>query len=184
MAWYDNDETVRIWIRAKYSYEPTTGVITDRASGKSVGGINRKTGYLFVMMYDPLIKLRATAYGHRLAWFLHYGEWPEQDLDHENNHRSDNRVANLRLASNTQNAQNKVKQLTSRRGDCHSKFKGVSWHKRKKRWVANIYADGKPIFLGEFLEEAKAAEAYQAAAELHFGDFANTKLNPGRPALK
>ncbi len=174
MAWYDNDETVRLWLRTKYSYDPNTGIITDRAKDVSVGGINKKTGYLFVMLYEPLINLRATAYGHRLAWFLHHGEWPERDLDHENNNRADNRIANLRLATSVQNAQNKLK--ASRYGNraCHSKFKGVCWHKRDLCWVAYIKVNGKRIHLGEFLEEAKAAEAYQAAAELYFGDFANS----------
>ncbi len=172
MAWYDNDETVRVWLKTKYSYEPRTGTITDRVKDASVGGINKKTGYLFVMLYEPLISLRATAYGHRLAWFLHHGEWPERDLDHENNNRADNRIENLRLATPIENARNRGKQNRSRRGKCHSNFKGVSWHKRDQCWVAYIQVEGKRIHLGEFLEEAKAAEAYKAAAELHFGNFA------------
>ncbi len=179
MAWYDNDETIRVWLKTKYSYEPSTGIITDRVKGASVGGINKKTGYLFVMLYEPLINLRATAYGHRLAWFLYHGEWPEKDLDHKNNKRADNRIENLRLATTTQNAQNTPKQSRSRRGGCYSKFKGVCWHKRDLCWVAGIQVNGKRINLGEFKEEAEAAEAYKAAAEFYFGEFANLKPSPG-----
>ena len=41
--------------------------------------------------------------GHRLAWFLHYGEWPEGNIDHINRVKTDNRICNLRIATLSEN---------------------------------------------------------------------------------
>jgi hypothetical protein len=55
-----------------------------------------------------------------------------------------------------------------------SGFKGVCWHKRDKRWRAQIRVDRGKKYLGEFTDPKDAARAYdRAALELH-GDFART----------
>lgn len=172
MAWYDNDEKVRDWIRTKFSYEASTGVISDRASGVEVGGINSRTGYRFIGLFETSIKLRATAYAHRLAWFLHYGEWPSKDLDHKNRVRTDNRIENLRECTQLENTRNRAKQPAYGDRTCRSTHKGVTWHKRRQRWMARIQVEGRRIHLGEFDSEEVAAEAYRAAAAYHFGEFA------------
>lgn len=172
MAWYENDPDVRAWLVEKYEYEPSTGAIKDRATGRAVGGVNNETGYRYIMLYNPGINLRGTAYAHRLAWFLHHGEWPSEDLDHVNHERADNRIENLRLATNSQNAQNKLKAKQYGNRPCHSRYKGVTWHKRRSFWVAHINHNGKRLFLGEFACEESAAEAYRLKAAELFGEFA------------
>ncbi|HYF49092.1 MAG TPA: HNH endonuclease [Planctomycetota bacterium] len=88
-------------------------------------------------------------------------------IDHANGNTLDNRRENLRFATPSQNAQNSRK-----RPGCTSMFKGVSWHKRSRRWRAKIKANGQEQHLGSFLTEDAAREAYQqAAARLH-GAFA------------
>jgi hypothetical protein len=57
-----------------------------------------------------------------------------------------------------------------RRGS-KSKHKGVSLH--HGRWRARIQANGKMITLGKFDSEDEAAIAYNHAAKIHHGDFAN-----------
>lgn len=56
-----------------------------------------------------------------------------------------------------------------------SKFRGVSWAKKDKRWVAYIYPDGKQKYLGSFISEEMAARAYDTAARQFIGESA--KLN-------
>ena len=93
---------------------------------------------------------------------------PGQFIDHINHNGLDNRKANLRFASNAQNSWNKRKQ----RGNHSSKYKGVSFFKREKKWTARIQANGKKIFLGMFKNEIDAAKAYDAAARKYYGEFA------------
>lgn len=86
------------------------------------------------------------------------------EIDHINRDIYDNRKANLRRCSRTQNEWNKP-QLTGR-------FKGVSFEKRRNKWHAKIRCKGKQYFLGYFDYEIDAAKAYnEKAKELH-GEFA------------
>jgi hypothetical protein len=105
---------------------------------------------------------------HRLIWMFHNGDIKTGlEIDHINQNKSDNRIENLRLATRSQNKSNgkKYKNNTSR-------FKGVCWHKRNKKWVAQIKYNNKKIYLGYFATPELAREAYVAAAEKLHGDFA------------
>lgn len=88
-------------------------------------------------------------------------------VDHRNGNGLDNRRANLRLATASQNLANSRK----RRG-CRHRYKGVSTQKNTRRWRACISANGCTIHLGYFDTEAEAAQAYNVAALHHFGEFA------------
>ena len=44
---------------------------------------------------------------HRLAYALYYGRWPQDQIDHENGDRTDNRIENLRPVSRATNAKNR-----------------------------------------------------------------------------
>lgn len=104
---------------------------------------------------------------HRIIWFLHYGAWPECGIDHVNGDPSDNRISNLRLASQAENSRN-----TRRSRNNTSGHKGVSWHKQRQRWRATIMVDYRAKHLGLFDSTDEAALAYRrAAAQLH-GAFA------------
>ncbi|MCG7406762.1 HNH endonuclease [Paenibacillus sp. ACRRX] len=81
-------------------------------------------------------------------------------IDHINHNTLDNRKSvNLRVVTQAQNLQNyKLRENTT------SKFRGVTWNKKKGKWIATMRKDKKLIYLGSFhceLDAAKAAQKYR-----------------------
>ncbi len=105
-------------------------------------------------------------YEHRLIWFLHHGYFPKE-IDHINRDPSDNRIENLREVSHSQNMMNRIIQSHS------SKYKGVLWYEKIKKWRSQICLNGKNIYLGDFDSEKEAAEIYNHKAIELFGEYAN-----------
>lgn len=91
-----------------------------------------------------------------------------KDIDHVNRNPWDNRLANLRPATRSQNLQNTGPR---RVGNKSSKYKGVSKLKGKERWIAYVTVRGKSHYLGSFDDEFKAAQAYNAAVRRLCPDF-------------
>jgi hypothetical protein len=88
-------------------------------------------------------------------------------VDHKNCDSLDNRRANLRFATRTQNIRNRRKMRNSR-----SQYIGVYFSKQKGKWESRIMYRGKRIYLGRFVNEIDAAHAYDEAAKKYFGEFA------------
>ena len=80
-------------------------------------------------------------------------------VDHINRDPLDNRRANLRSATSSQNQWNKSMSRNNASG-----YRGVSWDKRKQKWVAQIAVNGHRRFLGYFADAIDAAKAYDKAA--------------------
>jgi hypothetical protein len=90
-----------------------------------------------------------------------------EDVDHKNLNPLDNQRHNLRLAISTQNQANRSKQKNSTSG-----FKGVWWHTKNKKWIANIRINKKTRYLGSFETPEEAHERYKIEAVKLFGEFA------------
>ena len=88
------------------------------------------------------------------------------ETDHINGDGLDNRRANLRNATHTQNGANRHKRSTG----TSSQYKGVSY--RPARWEANINWQREHRYLGSFASEEEAARAYDEAAREVHGEFA------------
>lgn len=107
------------------------------------------------------IEGRAT-YVHHLVWVLHHGEWPTTQVDHVNGNKLDNRIENLRLATNAENCQNRH----------HS---GVSYDHRKaqRHWRARIMVHGRSISLGYYATRDQAEAEYRRAKLVYHQPFAS-----------
>lgn len=96
-------------------------------------------------------------------------------IDHANRNSLDNRRANLRIATRSQNSMNRYQKLGS------SKYKGVIWRKERNKWVAKIYANRKPRVLGTFDSEIAAAQRYDEEARKVYGEYAALNFPSSSP---
>lgn len=104
-------------------------------------------------------------YAHRLAW-LYVNGYMAEVIDHINGVRDDNRIVNLRPASYLTNSYN-----TSKNKGNTSGYRGVVWHKQRKKWVVQIKVGGKTRSFGLYDDINVAAEvAKQERKKLH-GEF-------------
>lgn len=154
---YDADTGIFRWKHRRREYftsDSTCAAWNARWPGRVAGSENGK-GYVRIFVFGR----RYLA--HRLAWLMVHGEWPQEQIDHVNRIRSDNRIKNIRQATSQMNAQNKG--VTSR---SKSGVRGVCWVRGKRRWLANIMVDGKRHHLGYF-ESKDEAISERAQAELN-----------------
>ena len=152
-------------LRGALHYDPATGQFTwlsagSRRAGKVAGGDG---GGLHYEGYW-VIHVDGRSYrAHRLAWLYTHGEWPAEQIDPINGDRADNRIVNLREATNRENQQNRAK-----RADNTSGYMGVSWQKIPGKWQAQIMKAGRKYHLGRYDTAEEAHAAYLAAkAQMH-----------------
>ena len=142
-------------------YDPETGVFVRKASrgtakAGSVAGCMYNTGYI-------MIRIDSKDYtAHRLAWLYVYGCWPTNQIDHINRVKDDNRLCNLREATQSENNWNVGKYKNNKSG-----LTGVSWHNSTKKWQAQISVNGKLIYLGLFDTPEEGHAAYLKAKAAH-----------------
>lgn len=160
------------YVRERLDYDPETGEFkfkpkvvrqpwdkswNSRRAGTRAGAINSE-GYVEIFLDTRSYK------AHRLAWLYVHGEWPDQLIDHIDRCRSNNRISNLRIASDVQNKWN-TGLLKSNKSGCA----GVLF--RDGKWIARIKANRKAIFLGNFASKDDAISARRAAELRYHGEF-------------
>lgn len=152
--------------RRLFCYNPETGEIFRT---KNRGGVTTDTraGTITASGYRKITFMGRLYREHRLAWWLHYGRWPDGDIDHINGVRDDNRMANLREATRSQNMGNTGKRRTNKTG-----AKGVV--QVGNRYGAYITVDGATQYLGLSKTVEEASLRYETAARELFGEFAKS----------
>jgi hypothetical protein len=98
------------------------------------------------------------------------GAKPKQEIDHRDNNGLNNQTFNIRLCTKSEN------QCNTRKHNGMSIYKGVSWHKKTKKWRVCIKLNGKGQHIGYFNSELDAAKAYDIVAKKLFGEFARTNF--------
>ncbi len=107
---------------------------------------------------------RAKIYMHREILQL----FGDMEVDHVDSDGLNNQRKNLRICSAAENQYHRRKQINNTSG-----YKGVSWHRLRCRWQAQIKANGKKVHLGYFNVIRDAAFAYDDAARMYYGKFSN-----------
>ncbi len=154
-------------LRALLRYDPGTGAIHWRNNRKGSRGIKagdiagtpHGNGYISV-------RVSGKAYlAHRLAWLLVHGVWPVGKLDHRDHDKCNNRMGNLREATDSLNGQNR----RAANKDSATGLLGVT-RSTQGGFQAQIGLNRKNRFIGRF-DSAEAAHAAYVAEKrrLHEG---------------
>lgn len=113
--------------------------------GDKLGCIH-KSGYIITSLFNKYYSL------HRLIWLYHYDYYPENDIDHIDNNKTNNRIENLREVSTSCNCRNAIRIKKTKSG-----IKGVSWSKTNKMWYSHIYNGVSSKHLGYYKSIVEAA---------------------------
>ena len=128
--------------------------ISNRCS--DVVGTKTENGYISIRINNKSYR------AHRLAWLYVYKEMPNKFIDHINRVRDDNRIENLRLATQKQNNENRINTNKT------TGIRGVFWDKERNKFASCISQNNKTIALGRYNTLKEAETAYkQAAKKLH-----------------
>jgi len=107
---------------------------------------------------------------HRVIWEMHNGPIPlGVQIDHIDMNPLNNRLDNLRLATNRQNNQNKGPNKRNTTG-----FKGVYRRRdiKSERYYSRIQVNERYVCLGSYPSIAEAKEAYERVSKIIHGEFA------------
>jgi hypothetical protein len=150
-------------VKELLNYDPETGALrwkprTGRNGSwcnldRDAGSKSKQTGYLTIRLDKKLYQ------AHRLAWAIHYGVSPDEQIDHINGDRLDNRIQNLRLLTSKGNAENHKRA----RVDSRTRVQGVSLTRKPGVFKAKIKCNGQSRHLGHFSSIEAARSAYLSA---------------------
>lgn len=134
-------------------------------AGDFAGTFNSDGYYIVAIHGDRFL-------GHRIIFFMHKRFFPK-NVDHIDRDKSNCRIGNLREATSSENSKN-----VSKRNGLSSQYLGVCYKKQTGKWVVRIRIGypSKNLNIGYFFEEIDAALAYNRAAVLHHGEFANLNI--------
>jgi len=147
------------------------------ASAKSITLTNGMVAYVDAADYEELSRYTWQLVSAGYAARHEKGKWvfmhrqimnpPEgMQVDHIHRNRLDNTRAHLRICTASENARNRGK-----RADATSRYIGVSYDKKRKKWLAYIRLERKLRQLGAYKDEIEAARAHDYAAVQNFDDY-------------
>lgn len=149
-------------LRQLFHYDSMTGVFT-RIQTNRIDRLNKPAGAPNTKGHIQ-IKVDGKLYvAHRLAWLYVYGTFPNDQLDHINGIKSDNRMINIREATNKQNQENVPLQSNNTSG-----YRGVSFDKQHQKFRAYICHNHTLIHLGLFRTAEQAGQVARSARDKLF----------------
>lgn len=151
-------------LRDLLHYDPQTGSFTWKP-GATKHRTGREAGYTTDEGYRKILIRKQMYFAHRLAWLYVYGQWPDQEIDHINHARDDNKISNLRDVSHAENVRCQRTNLNKR---------GVArYDKETRKYRARFRRNGREINLGAY---ATREEAHEVTAAY----FERGEIPPGR----
>lgn len=139
------------YILRNFDYNPETGeLLRVHSGGERIPSGTECNGYMRTCINGKLY------YNHRIAWAHYYREQPPEYIDHINRVRTDNSIKNLRACTLSQNQYNRKIGKNNTTG-----YIGVSLHKKTGKYIATIYKNSKPIYIGLYKTPEEAADAYE-----------------------
>lgn len=154
----------RVW--ELFTFNDEEGALYYRETTGAKGKKGRKAGSLSDKGYRRVFVDGKSYFAHRVIWLWVYGEFPAAGIDHRNHIHDDNRLDNLREATQKQNLANRSISRCNTSG-----YVGVARKKDTRGWVATCKFEGKNKHLGVFDTAEEASEAYQAFASQLRGVF-------------
>ena len=154
---YDSGTGVFLWLRRPSEDFPSLRIWrgwNTRFAGRRADSL-RVDGYRALSLKHGGAQHLILA--HRLAWAFYHGQWPDAVIDHRDQDRGNNRIANLRAATRSQNGQNTFRKPT----------RGVWWDATRRQFEAYVMVDRKKIHLGRYFTQAEARAAYEAGRARH-----------------
>ena len=157
-------------VKDTFHYRPDSGMMyykVDRGCKKvgDIAGSTNTRGY-------KRVKFSGKHYAyHHVCWFLHYGTWPDHNIDHIDRDPLNNVIGNLREATLSQ-------QQSNAKGWGYCKYKGVCYREHNSSWMAYINKDGVRYNLGYFSSDYEAAKVVDAKARELYGGYAYQNLKP------
>lgn len=150
-------------LKELFTYDPLSGILcwkegrSNMVKGSRAGCVNG-SGYMVLSINSKSYRLS------RVIWMYMFGSIPDGFyIDHINGKKTDNRLCNLRVASNKQNQENRPAPSNTTSG-----YRGVTWHKSYNKWMARICHNKKRETIGFFETAEQAYQAYKdRAAKLY-----------------
>lgn len=149
-------------VKAQFDYDAENGWLIrkkdnhGRSSNRPCGHKPACDGYDRVRVGDTMYKV------HRIIWLWCKGSWPKFEIDHKDRNKMNNRIENLRDVERKENILNQGISVSNTTG-----YKGVSWNKRKRKYIAQISNNGKKMHLGNFNSAEEAFLVYMIAKIEH-----------------
>jgi hypothetical protein len=148
------------------TYDPVDGLFrstgvkySNKNPGDIVGTTHKTKGYLYISVKGKTYR------AHRLAFLFMLGKFPENQVDHINQVKGDNRWSNLRDVSAAVNSQNRPLFRTNTSGQ-----KGVIWNKQVSKWQVQCVVNRITIYGGLYEDrDAAITKAISIYSELTTG---------------
>lgn len=140
-----------VWIAFANPWRPGQAKL-----GRVVGGDDGH-GYRMCALLGHKFKV------HQVVWLMHHGELPSMPLDHADRDRRNNRIENLRMATDSQNLSNTIAQVRP--------LAGIKKDQKGRGYSANITINGRKRYLGYFATAELAHAAYVSATRTLRGEF-------------